>query len=107
MVHLVDTVEVDGDHVDGYLAALQGLGIPVMTEAGASFVSCRATSRHLGENVCIEVVWAFEDHDSWNEIRKNLVLDPRVYEYGERIAALRTGGTRRFYYPVDVGAPPL
>jgi hypothetical protein len=107
MVHLVDTVEVEVDHVDDYLGALRAVGIPVMTEAGASFVSCRTTSRDLGENVCIEIVWGFEDHDRWNEIRKSLVLDARFYEYGQRTAALRTGGKRRFYYPVDLDAQTL
>ena len=104
MVHLVDTVEVEVDRVDEYLGALRTVGIPVMTEAGASFVSCRITSRHLGENVHIEIVWGFEDHVRWNEIRRNLVLDPRYHQYGERTAALRTGGTRRFYSFVDLDA---
>jgi len=30
-----------------------------------------------------------------------IVLDPRWYEYADRAAALRVGGTRRFYYPAD------
>jgi len=35
-----------------------------------------------------------------NVIRKNMVLDPRWYEYSDRVAALRNGGTRRVYYRV-------
>ena len=104
VVHLVDTVEVEPARADDYLAAVETMGIPVMTEAGASFVSCWRTARDLGEPVRIEVVWAFEDHEHWNDIRKNLVLDARWYEYGDRIAALGSSGTRRFYYPVSFGA---
>jgi hypothetical protein len=107
MVHLVDTVEVDAADADQYLAVIETLGVPVMTGAGASFVSCSTTAPDLGEPVRIQVVWAFEDHDHWNDIRKNLVLDAHWYEYGDQIAALRTSGTRRFYYPVSFGAPAL
>ena len=48
-----------------------------MTDAGASFVSCATTSSEIGEPVCIQVTWSFDDHVHWDEIRKNLVLDPR------------------------------
>ena len=54
----------------------------VMTDAGATFVSCATTSSGIGERVHVQVVWAFDDHEQWNEIRKNLVLDPRYHEYG-------------------------
>jgi hypothetical protein len=107
MVHLVDTVEVEPARAGDYLMAVETLGIPVMTEAGASFVSCWTTAKDLGEPVRIEVVWAFEDHEQWNDVRRNLVLDPRWYQYGDRIAALRISGTRRFYYPVSFGAPAI
>jgi hypothetical protein len=58
----------------------------------------------LGENVDVQIVWAFEDHAQWNVIRRNMVLDPRWYDYARQVAALRTGGTRRFYYPVGFSA---
>ena len=101
-MHLVDTLEVRPEHVDDYLDLVRTVGMAVMTDAGATFVSCATTSREIGEPVHVQVVWAFEDHVQWNEIRRNLVLDPRWYEYGARGAALRVGGTRRFYTPASL-----
>ena len=73
----------------------------VMTDAGATFVSCATTSGAIGEPVHIQVVWAFDDHVQWDEIRKNLVLDPRYHEYGAAVAALRgrAAARRRFFTP--------
>lgn len=102
MPYVVDTIEVAPESVASYLVAVERLGVPVMTEAGASFVSCATTAGDLGENVDIQIVWAFDDHDQWNVIRKNMVLDPRWYVYAGQIAALRMSGTRRIYYGVDV-----
>ncbi|HEY7947405.1 MAG TPA: hypothetical protein VID75_07005 [Acidimicrobiales bacterium] len=99
-MHLVDTVEVAPELVDDYLEVVRSLGLPVMTDAGASFVSCATTSAAIGEPVSIQVVWSFEDHGQWNEIRKNMVLDPRYHDYGSKLASLRLGGTRRFFTPV-------
>jgi hypothetical protein len=97
MMHLVDTVEVEPDHVQDYLAVVASMAFPVMTDAGASFVSCATTSGEIGERVFVQVVWAFEDHVQWDEIRKNMVLDPRFHEYGTVARGLRVGGTRRFF----------
>jgi hypothetical protein len=105
MVHLVDTIEVRAEHVDDYLQLVGTVGIAVMTDAGATFVSCATTSREVGEAVHVQVVWAFDDHEHWNEIRRNLVLDPRWYEYGARSTNLRVGGTRRFYTPAPLASP--
>jgi hypothetical protein len=99
-MHLVDTVEVEPGHVADYLDVVRTLGMAVMTDAGATFVSSATTSSEVGEHVHIQVVWAFDDFVHWNEIRKNMVLDPRYHEYGSRAAALRVGGTRRFFAPV-------
>ena len=101
MVYLVDTIQLPAEHADEYLKIIQSAAVPVMTGAGAKFVACWATSTELGEDVSIKVIWSFEDHVEWNEIRKNLVLDPQWHEYASRIALLRTGGTRRFYYPAS------
>jgi len=98
-VYLVDTIEVAADRLEAYLELVETVGVPVMTEAGARLDRCTATSVALGEPVEIQIVWSFDDHGQWNEIRKNMVLDPRWYEYGRRGASLRTGGTRRFHYP--------
>jgi hypothetical protein len=106
MVHLVDTVEVEPGRLDEYLRAVEHLGVPVMTDAGASFVACATTAADLGEAITVQVTWSFSDHEQWNEIRRALVLDPRWHEYGGRLAALRTGGTRRFFHPVAFSPPP-
>jgi hypothetical protein len=98
-VHLVDTIEVDAERVDDYLDLVRTAGISIMTDAGATFVSCATTPREIGEAVHVQAVWAFDDFEHWNEIRRNLVLDPRWYDYAARAAALRIGGTRRFYSP--------
>ena len=97
MVHLVDPVEVEPRHVAAYLEVVGSLGLEIMTDAGASLVSCATTSSEIGEHVFIQVVWAVGDHERWNEIRRDLVLDPRFHEYGATIAALRVGGVRRFF----------
>jgi hypothetical protein len=105
-MHLVDTVEVEPGHVADYLDVVRTLGMAVMTDAGATFVSSATTSSEVGEHVHIQVVWAFDDFVHWNEIRKNMVLDPRYHEYGSRAAALRVGGTRRFFAPVALSPTP-
>ena len=105
MVHLVDTVEVERHHVAAYLEVVRTMGMAVMTDAGASFVSCATTSSEIGEDVFIQVVWAVGDHERWNEIRRDLVLDPRFHEYGSTLAALRAGGTRRFFTTASLEPP--
>jgi hypothetical protein len=97
--YIVDTVQVQPDRVDAYVALVRTDAVPVMTRAGAGFVSCWATSPALGEDVDVQVTWSFPDHVAWNEIRKNLVLDRDWHALAPRARALRTGGTRRFYYP--------
>jgi len=99
VMHLVDTVEVEPEQVEGYLELIGTLAMAVMTDAGATFVSCATTSGKVGERVQIQVTWEFADLVHWNEIRKNLVLDPRYHEYGSRAASLRVGGTRHFLTP--------
>ena len=49
-------------------------------------------------------MWGCSDHEEWNKIRRNLVLDSRWYAYAHRAQALRDSGTRRFFYPT---AEPL
>ena len=107
VVHVVDTVEVAPACLDEYLRIVESDGIGVMTDAGARFVACWTTAKDLGEPVRVEVTWEADDHEHWNTVRKNLVLDPRWYAYGDRLAALRSRGTRRFFYPTRLGAPPV
>ena len=99
MVFVVDTVQVAPDRMVDYVQLIKQTAVPVMTEAGATFESCRTTSPALGEDVDVQVTWSCRDHVEWNEIRKNLVLDPRWHELARRAAELRAGGTRRFLYP--------
>ena len=101
MPYVVDTIEVEPEVVARYLETVAHLGVPVMTDAGAGFISCWETSGELGEEVSVKTIWSFTDHVEWNVIRKNMVLDPRWYEYSQKIAQLRTGGTRRFFYPAS------
>jgi hypothetical protein len=105
MVFLVDTVEVAPGDVDAYLEAVAALGVPVMTGAGAVFVSVRRSDPAAGAPATVEVTWSFDDYGAWNEIRRRLVLDPRWYEYGRAVAALRGGGTRRFLHPAAPTVP--
>jgi len=97
--YMVDTIQVPPSRVDAYVALVHGVAVPVMTRAGATFESCRTTSPALGEDVDVQVTWSFADHVEWNLIRKNFVLDPAWHDLAARAVALRTGGTRRFYYP--------
>ena len=99
--YIVDTVQVKADDVGAYVGLVHGSAVPVMTRAGAGFVSCWATSPALGEDVDVQVTWSFPDHVAWNEIRKNLVLDRDWHVLAHRSRELRTGGTRRFYYPTE------
>jgi len=97
--YIVDTVQVKPDDLGAYVALVHDNAVPVMTRAGAGFVSCWATSPSLGEDVDVQVTWSFPDHVEWNQIRKNLVLDRDWHALAGRARELRAGGTRRFYYP--------
>jgi len=99
--YIVDTIQVHPDDLGSYVDLVHDVAVPVMTGAGATFVSCLATSPALGEDVDLQVTWSFRDHVEWNEIRKNLVLDRAWHDLARRAAALRTGGTRRFFYPTE------
>jgi len=106
VLRLVDTSEVETGLVDRFLSLVRDLAVPVMTDAGAELVSCAAAPPGLGEPVCVEVVWEVADFETWNGIRRALVLDPRWYEYGSAASALRSGGRRRFVVPVPWSPRP-
>ena len=101
MAFVVDTAQVEPADAAAYLQLVESVAVPVMTEAGAGFVSCWETSGAFGEAVSIKTIWSFADHVAWNDIRKNMVLDPRWYRYSAEIARLRAGGNRRFFYPAS------
>jgi hypothetical protein len=107
VLHVVDTVEVDPDRAGDYIELIGTLGVTVMTEAGASLVSCASTSAEIGEPVSVQVVWGCAGYPAWNEIRMHLVLDPRWHELAGRAAALRLSGTRRFYTPLHLPGAPV
>jgi hypothetical protein len=98
MAYVVDTALMEPENAQEYLRIIETEAVPVMTDAGAGFVSCWSTSTELGEEVSVKTIWSFADHAEWNVIRKNMVLDPRWYAYSEKIKPLRTGGNRRFFY---------
>lgn len=106
MVYIVDTALVEPVQADEYVRVVQGEGVPVMTGAGARFVSCWATARDAGEPVSVQTVWACADHREWNDIRRNMVLSPAWYEYSNRISGMWLEGSRRFYYPTDDSSRP-
>jgi len=105
-MYLVDTVAVEPENVSPYLALVESRVKPLMTGAGATFEFCRITAADLGRPVDVEVAWSFTDNTAWNEIRRDLVLDPIYYECAEALRALRMGGTRRFYRAAPDGAGP-
>jgi NIPSNAP len=106
VVYLVDTVRVPSEVAEPYVELVGTSAVPVMTDAGAQLVACWATSKDIGEEVEVKIIWSCNDHAEWNTIRKNLVLDPRYYAYASQAAALRKGGTRRFYYPASFSPIP-
>jgi hypothetical protein len=106
MALLVDTVRVDPAQADAYLALIETTAVPIMRDAGAALAACWSTSRELGEDVEVLVAWSVGDHERWNEIRKNLVLDPRWHRYGSEAARLRKGGSRRFHHAAGFSPSP-
>jgi len=103
-IRIVDTIEVPPDRQPELLALIEETIVPVLRDAGVELVSCLSTSTALGEPVLVQATWGVPDHAAWNRIRKTLFLDPRWHAMWERVAGLRTGGTRRFFYPVEQGA---
>ena len=101
MVYIVDTVELEPKDCEKYLDSVKNIGVPAMEAAGLKFISCWATSKELGEDVKVLVVWAVEDHSRWNDVRKNLVFTPEWHEYAQQVETLRKSGSRNFYYPTD------
>jgi hypothetical protein len=98
---IVDTIEVPPDRQAELLALFEEMIVPVLSDAGVKLVSCLSTSADFGESVLVQATWGVPDHGSWNRARKTLFLDPRWHAMWEQVARLRTGGTRRFFYPVD------
>jgi hypothetical protein len=105
-VHLVDQHQVPPPDVESFLAVVREQVRPTMEDAGASFVACDV-GPDLGDDVDVRTEWACASFVAWNEIRRNLMFDPRYHSYGDALRALRRGGTRRFFTDGDLVVPPV
>lgn len=101
-VYIVDTLAVKPAQQMAMLCLLREEGIPIMQSAGLELVGCHTTSPDLDEDVLIQITWKAADHSAFNVIRMKFVTDPRWWGYSERASQLRTGGTRRFFYPTPM-----
>lgn len=101
-IFIVDTLAVKPSDQMALLSLLKEEGIPVMQDAGLQLVGCYSTSPDLDEDVLIQVTWKVADHSAFNLIRMKFVTDPRWWRYAAQASRLRTGGTRRFFYPAPV-----
>jgi hypothetical protein len=96
-VHLVDQQRVASGDADAFTALVHEQGVPLMEGAGVTFVSCDASTNGPDDTVDVLTVWEFDDFVAWNRIRRDLLFDARYGPYAAGLAALRRGGTRRFY----------
>jgi hypothetical protein len=98
-IYIVDTLRVEpGQHL-AMLALLEDEGIPTLVKAGLELVSCLCTSPDWGEDILIQLTWKAPNHTTFNLIRKEFVTDPGWWSYSASASRLRSGGTRRFFYP--------
>jgi hypothetical protein len=95
-VHVVDQHQVAAADVERFVALVREQVRPTMDEAGAAFVACDVAP-DLGDDIEVRTEWACADFGAWNEIRRALMLDPRYHSSSTSLAALRRGGTRRFF----------
>jgi hypothetical protein len=104
-VRLVDQHQVAPADVDRLVALVHHDVRPTMEAAGAEFVACDVAP-DLGDDVDVLTVWSCRDFVAWNEIRRNLMFDPRYHAYGAALAELRRGGTRRFVTDAPLAPAP-
>jgi hypothetical protein len=100
---IVDHVEMDSENLAAYLQAVQTVAVPVMERHGAQLESCRSSRDDIGPVAEVEVIWRIFDNVTWNRIRRDLVLDPDWYTWGQAAAGLRRGGSRRLMYAAQTG----
>jgi hypothetical protein len=103
-VRLVDQHLVPPGSVAELVTLVHDRGVPIMEAAGASFVSCDVAPE-LGDDGEVLSQWCCADFVEWNDIRRNLMFDPRYHGYSAALAGLRRGGTRRFYVDEPLVAP--
>jgi hypothetical protein len=106
-VRLVDQHQVAPSDVEALVGLVHEQVRPTMEDAGATFVGCDVAP-DLGDDVDVRTEWACADFVAWNEIRRNLMFDPRYHGYSASLTRLRRGGTRRFYADTTpvVARPP-
>jgi len=100
-VHIVDTAIVPVADHQRFLALVREEIVPAMTDAGIECLSILASSPEIGEDVEVQMTWRVADHQAWNVARRDFFMDPRWHAASAKAAALRTGGKRRFLYPVE------
>lgn len=104
-VRLVDQHRVAPADVERFVALVRDEVRPTMEAAGAAFVACDVAPE-LGDDVDVLTVWSCADFVAWNEIRRNLMFDPRYHAFAAAVAELRHGGTRRFVSDVPLEPAP-
>src|SRR5215218_889324 len=82
--------------VEAFVGVVREQVVPVMEAAGATFVMCDAAP-DLGDDIDVRTEWSCADFVAWNDIRRNLMFDPRYHACSATLATLRRGGTRRFF----------
>ena len=97
MIHLVDTVDVQPDDLDGYLAAFAEYYLAGATERGMELVGCWHTPTRIGELVTVTVVFRLESWAHWERVRNAGVRDPLMSTWVDKRRALMVNGSRRFY----------
>jgi hypothetical protein len=100
-VHIVDTAIVPVGEHQRFLALVREEIVPAMTDAGIECLSILASSPEIGEDVEVQMTWRVADHQAWNVARRDFFMDPLWHAASAESAALRTGGKRRFLYPVE------
>jgi hypothetical protein len=95
-VHLVDQHQVAQSDVEELVTLVREQVRPTMEDAGAAFVACDVAP-DLGDDVDVRTEWACASFVAWNDIRRNLMFDPRYHACSAVLGALRRSGTRRFF----------
>ncbi len=103
-VHLVDEHRVASSDVEQFVTLVRTEIVPVMEDAGASFVACEVAP-DLGDDVDVMTMWSCRDFVEWNDIRRALMFDPRYHAYSTALGRLRRDGTRRFYVDGQLTGP--
>jgi hypothetical protein len=97
VIHLVDTLDVQPDDLELYLAAFAEYYLAGATERGMELVGCWHTPTQIGELVTVTAVFRMESWAEWERIRNAGVRDPLMTTWVDKRRALMVNGSRRFY----------